>query len=75
MDQRGGMVAYPLGFVRNEGVTDMGLILTRKDGQTVVINGNIKITVYSPARVQLDIEAPKGVPIRRGELEERKDAA
>ena len=46
------------------------LVLTRKLGETVVIDGGIKVTVVEVAgnRVRLGISAPDGVRILRGEL-------
>ena len=57
----------------------MGLHLTRKVGEQIVINGNIVITVVSirPDKVQLGIEAPIELPIHRREvfeaIQEAKD--
>ena len=47
------------------------LVLSRKAGQELVINGNIRITVnrISGNRVTLGISAPKNVRVVRGELE------
>jgi carbon storage regulator CsrA len=47
------------------------LILSRKDGQTIVIDDSVTITVYSPHRVKVAIEAPDDVRILRGEVAER----
>jgi carbon storage regulator len=46
------------------------LVLSRKAGEKIVINGNITISVVSVIgnRVKLGIEAPDDVPILRGEL-------
>ena len=46
------------------------LVLTRKQGQTIVIDDRIKITLVKVKRgtVRVGIEAPDEVPIRRGEL-------
>lgn len=46
------------------------LVLSRKAGQELVINGNIRITVnrISGSRVTLGISAPDSVRIVRGEL-------
>ena len=46
------------------------LVLSRKVGQELVINGNIRITVsrISGSRVTLGISAPDEVRIVRGEL-------
>lgn len=50
------------------------LVLTRKMGEEIVINGNILITVtqINPNRVKLGIAAPDQVSIRRAELEPEK---
>jgi carbon storage regulator len=47
------------------------LVLARKQGQTIVIDGRIKITVLKVkgSAVRLGIDAPEEVSIRRGELE------
>jgi carbon storage regulator len=46
------------------------LALSRKEGQTIYIDGNIEITVTSIRgnRVTLGIDAPRECHIRRGEL-------
>jgi carbon storage regulator len=46
------------------------LVLTRGPGQSVVLAGDIVITVLSArgSAVRLGIEAPAGVPVRRAEL-------
>jgi carbon storage regulator len=46
------------------------LVLSRKVGTSIVINGNIKVTITSISgiRVKLGIEAPEDVLIRRDEL-------
>jgi carbon storage regulator len=46
------------------------LVLTRKRGELIQIDGNIQITVISVQgnRVRLGIEAPDSVTVRRGEL-------
>lgn len=49
----------------------MGLIVTRKNGQTVILDGTTKITVICPVKVKLKIEAPKQVKVLRGELERK----
>lgn len=48
------------------------LVLTRKVGQGIVINGNITVTVTKLAgnRVSLGVEAPDDVVVLRDELEE-----
>lgn len=49
------------------------LILTRKPNQSIVIAGNIQITVLGVAgnQVSIGIEAPKTINIAREELLER----
>ena len=46
------------------------LVLTRKRGETVVLDGEIRVTVVALGRnaVRLGIEAPAGVTILREEL-------
>jgi carbon storage regulator CsrA len=52
----------------------MGLMLTltRKPGEAFLIDGGIVVRVHkvTPSRVELAIEAPADVPIRRGEIVE-----
>ncbi|NND96104.1 MAG: carbon storage regulator [Pirellulaceae bacterium] len=50
------------------------LVLTRKPGEQLVIDNNITITICKsgPNRVTVGIDAPKEVPIRRGELVETR---
>ena len=49
------------------------LVLSRKHGESIVIDGDVKITVIAVIgnRVRLGIEAPKAIPVRRSELCER----
>jgi carbon storage regulator len=46
------------------------LVLTRKEGQSVVIDGRIKVVILSigGSQIRLGIEAPRDVPILRTEL-------
>lgn len=46
------------------------LILQRKEGETLLIGDDIEITVISVdgGKVRMAIQAPKSVPILRGEL-------
>ena len=48
----------------------MALALTRTEDETIVIGDNIVVTVVrvNGKRVRLAIEAPREIPIRRGEL-------
>ena len=49
------------------------LVLSRKKGEKIVINGNIEITIISVGqRVKVGIEAPKDIKIVRSELLEDK---
>lgn len=52
------------------------LVLTRKSGESVVIDGSIKLTVVqiAPGRVKIGIEAPSHVSIDRAEVAARKEA-
>ena len=47
------------------------LVLSRKENETIVINGNVRITIVRSGRgkVKLGIQAPDEVSIRRSELE------
>jgi len=46
------------------------LILTRRTGEAIVINGDIRVSILSieGERVKLGIEAPREVPVLRQEL-------
>jgi carbon storage regulator len=46
------------------------LVLSRKCGESVVVNGDIKLTIVkvSGSRVRLGIEAPSDVTVTRSEL-------
>ena len=48
------------------------LVLTRKQGEELVIDGKIRVSVVNcgKGRVRLGVDAPSNVNIRRGELEE-----
>jgi carbon storage regulator len=50
------------------------LTLTRREGETIVIAGEVHVTVQRIAgnRVSLGIEAPDGVAVDREEIWERK---
>lgn len=52
------------------------LVLSRKKGESVVIDDNIVVTVVEIRgdKVRLGIEAPRDVPIHRTEVKERMDA-
>lgn len=53
------------------------LVLTRRPSESIIIAGNIKITVVSvgPGRVKLGIEAPPDVRIDRQEIHEKLEQA
>jgi carbon storage regulator len=53
------------------------LVLTRRPSESIIIAGNIKITVVSvgPGRVKLGIEAPPNVRIDRQEIHEKLEHA
>ena len=46
------------------------LVLTRKENESLIIDGDIKLTIISVkgGQVRIGIEAPKEVPIQREEL-------
>lgn len=50
----------------------MSLVLSRRSGQTVVVDGCATITVYASSNVRLKIDAPPHVHIRRGELVDKR---
>ncbi len=52
------------------------LVLSRKKGETIVINNDIKITIIESRGpvVRIGIEAPKEVLVLRGELVGKRDA-
>lgn len=51
----------------------MSLVLTRKLGETIIINDNITVTVLGiqGGQIKLGITAPKEVSIHREEVAER----
>jgi carbon storage regulator len=53
------------------------LVLTRRVGETLVIDGGIRVTVLAVngAKVRLGFEAPPSVTVLRGEVLEREAAA
>lgn len=53
------------------------LVLSRRPGETIVIDGRIKITVIEirGGQIRLGIVAPKEMPVWRKELELREPAA
>lgn len=52
------------------------LVLQRKKEESIIIGGNIKITIadIGSDRVKISIDAPKDIPILRAELVEAADA-
>lgn len=46
------------------------LVLARKLGESIVIDGNIVITIVdiTPARVKIGVTAPRNIPVNRAEL-------
>lgn len=56
----------------------MGLVLTRKPGQAIVIDGDIYVTVtqiYGRGQVKLQVDAPRSVTVDREEIHEARKAA
>ena len=53
------------------------LVLARKPGQSIVIDGGIVVTVTEIRgdRVRLGIDAPRGVRVDREEVVERREGA
>jgi carbon storage regulator len=53
------------------------LVLARKLGETLVIDGNITVKVVHVQgnTVRLGIEAPKQVPVHRAEIQQRFESA
>ena len=51
------------------------LVLSRKENETIVIDGNIRVTIIHCGRgkVKLGIQAPDHVSIMRAELEQRDE--
>ena len=49
------------------------LILTRRIGETLIINDNVKITVLAQKgnQVRLGIDAPKDITVHREEIHQR----
>lgn len=48
------------------------LIITRKAGESIIINGNIEVIFYKPKKgnFTIGINAPKEVRVNRKEMEE-----
>jgi carbon storage regulator len=53
----------------------MALVLGRKTGESIIINGNIKVTVIKTedGLLKLSIEAPKEVNIVREEMLQKRN--
>lgn len=53
------------------------LVLSRKPGESIVINGNITIKLVSVRgdRIKLAIDAPREVVVKRAELIRKEEAA
>lgn len=52
------------------------LILTRKPSETLVIAGNIRVTIVGVKgnQVRIGVDAPKDVTVDREEIDQRKKA-
>ncbi len=50
------------------------LVLSRRPGEEIIINGNIKVTVVSVKgdRVRIGVEAPEDVTVDRAEVHARR---
>jgi len=51
------------------------LVLARKEGESLVISGNIHVTVLEIQgnRVRLGVSAPRSVPVHREEIQKQLD--
>ena len=50
------------------------LVLSRKEGESLLIDGQIRVTVVEiGGRVQIGIEAPRGIRIVRSEIAELEE--
>jgi carbon storage regulator CsrA len=50
----------------------MSLILSRKSGQSVIVDGCATITIYGSGNVRLKIDAPQETHVLRGELAQQE---
>ncbi len=52
------------------------LVLSRKPGESIVIDGRIRVVVMDirDGKVRLGVKAPKDVPVHRREVQEAIDA-
>ena len=50
------------------------LVLSRRPGEEIIINGNIRVTVVSVKgdRIRIGIDAPSDVPVDRAEIHARR---
>ena len=50
------------------------LVLTRKLGEEIIIDGNIRVTILGIDRgkVRIGVDAPREVPVDRAEIHERR---
>lgn len=57
--------------------TQVMLVLTRKEGESIVIGENIAVTIVSVRgeRIRLGISAPRDLPVHRKEVAEKFDTA
>lgn len=52
------------------------LVLSRKPGELITIGGDVRVyilKVFHDGRVRVGIDAPKDVPVHRGEVSDRTD--
>jgi carbon storage regulator len=66
---------FSLDWIRMQGGLLM-LVLTRRPGEEIVIDGKIRLTVVSVRgdRIRIGIEAPPSVVVDRQEIHERRKA-
>ena len=52
------------------------LVLTRRVNETIVINGNIRVTIrgINGHQVKVGVAAPREISVHRSEIQERIDA-
>lgn len=50
----------------------MGLVLSRKPGESIVIDGKTTVTVHGSHNMRVVVEAPSSVSVIRSELLKRK---
>ena len=50
------------------------LVLSRRPGEEIIINGNIRVTIVSVKgdRVRIGVDAPADVPVDRAEVHNRR---